>query len=1497
MGKSCRLTPVLFKKEGTKTIEVESKLFKDIKEAVQDQETAWDLWALTKTPEFREQYKNEEHDELGEIKFLPLIKILGIEDEYNRDKSIKAVSRDYGFTNTVIRDPGEAMRRVEEFNLKEKNYVAILTKTDNGYTVTVLPRNAANVQAAKKQSYNHALTGEIINLLRTLGFDVSFVSDPAFDGLFNPEESKLVDGLIQIIQIANGERGEEALPEEFSHLIIEGLISTPLVQRLLNTITSEQIEQVLGEQYEDYYKQYNGDALKLKKEVAGKLLADYIKNKGTLYAPVIEKKKSLLQRIWNFVKNLFSKVTRNDLYTAQERAYEQIADIYNMVSSGEIQNVIETSSILKGEQLFKLSDDYKTAEAIANKGLSVNAKMLQMERSKSKSGKLDKQSAVAHGNIRSYHEKGDVDSQLTSLMYFLEDTSRRLIQMKERMTELAKKEKEGTLIGMEKMREIARCNRDVYEIKDGYEEILDLLTTMDEDENIQELKIDKKAGQELAKRASDCKNMITSLYKDAVATSENILISCCRTVYGEDRVRGIGSKRNEVMSLVEILKHADKDINFVDRWITALSDASDPLLSIFDSIVKNQQYDRDMEMSEWNAQIAKLDKELRDAGYDPSFIYEMKDGVPTGRLLSIYDWDTYNKELAAEQERLRKLQEENNWSENKYREMLSNWKNAVNSEGEQRLITVYVDPKVDADYRAKKPIPADAVKEIMPNPKWYSNKANTIENLSQAQKDYYNRAMEIKRIMMTKIPHRGQYIYRAPYISKDFIDGILENKTGNIWKSTLEQFRKKFVRRPDEIGFGATEQFPQDVLEILKKKDIEPIDAATEIIRTLDAATDEDVFAVLRERDIAKIIKKNKDDIETAQKEILDYIISKNFYVVETDFADHRIQRLPIYYTRPLRDMKMLSTDFSGVLTAYSAMAVNYEKMNEVVDILEVGRSYIRDQRKYRISTSKGSMYSKTKVFGKIYEAYVNLAGSETNILGRLDDYMASVIYEERKKDEGTVELLGINLDVAKTLDAVKDYTGLLGLGMNVFSSISNVAVGKIQQWIEASGGEYFTWKDYIKACYEYDKLIWGHLAEINNPIKKNKLTLLIQTFDPMGDYFEGLRNAHHSKHLVAKVLGNGALGYIGMNAGEHMLHCQNMLAVLYNIKLIEKGSDGSKKEISLYDALEVQTGEDGISRLILKEGLSYERDLIDNTGDPKTNKNYGKPLLDENGKIKTEEVPIGNKDYFLKYTKNAINKKEDEDDDTKQQKEVLYDNFRKFIRRKKRIIRGVNDSLNGAFGVNDKGAAHRYAILRMVAQFRQWMPAHYERRFARAHYDSGMEQWREGYYITVAKTMNQIAKDIKRGRFELAKTFNRLNRHEKANLRRAFSEVSIYFTLATLVRLGGRVKDRDRNWLNKMTLYQLNRMKLEVGASMPLKPLTMLSNLIQLLQSPTPTINTLEKFEKALNFHHALDEIETGRYRGWTELERDVFNLTPYLPQFYKAYDFDDSMFSMFED
>lgn len=52
-------------------------------------------------------------------------------------------------------------------------------------------------------------------------------------------------------------------------------------------------------------------------------------------------------------------------------------------------------------------------------------------------------------------------------------------------------------------------------------------------------------------------------------------------------------------------------------------------------------------------------------------------------------------------------------------------------------------------------------------------------------------------------------------------------------------------------------------------------------------------------------------------------------------------------------------------------------------------------------------------------------------------------------------------------------------------------------------------------------------------------------------------------------------------------------------------------------------------------------------------------------------------------------------------------------------------------------------------------MPKHYERRFARAHWDDDLQERTEGYYNTLGKFSLNLMKDLRRAQLKIGENWN----------------------------------------------------------------------------------------------------------------------------------------------
>ena len=296
MKDRCIITPTV--KVGNQ--DVVSKLFTELANYTGSTEAAQELWALSQVEEFREGLDNLEYDENGEPTFDSFSKAINIKEYLAGDISMNGLKQDAGATNKegdVIEytDSDEAIDKAVTFNEEHPNHVASVKRVNGKYTIDVEKKTSQNSEVPQRVVFNNSLNNKLLGILRSVGFDVAIDENSSYAGIFNPLDATVTaEGLRTIIQIAKGERGERAFPEEFAHAMIAGLGTNPLVTRLLNSLSMPVIEEVLGAQFESYNKKYNGDETRLRKEAVGKLLQRHIVGEE-----VTPQQKNLLKRLWN----------------------------------------------------------------------------------------------------------------------------------------------------------------------------------------------------------------------------------------------------------------------------------------------------------------------------------------------------------------------------------------------------------------------------------------------------------------------------------------------------------------------------------------------------------------------------------------------------------------------------------------------------------------------------------------------------------------------------------------------------------------------------------------------------------------------------------------------------------------------------------------------------------------------------------------------------------------------------------------------------------------------------------------------------------------------------------------------------------------------------------------------------------------------------------------------------------------------------------------------
>lgn len=229
------------------------------------------------------------------------------------------------------------------------------------------------------------------------------------------------------------------------------------------------------------------------------------------------------------------------------------------------------------------------------------------------------------------------------------------------------------------------------------------------------------------------------------------------------------------------------------------------------------------------------------------------------------------------------------------------------------------------------------------------------------------------------------------------------------------------------------------------------------------------------------------------------------------------------------------------------------------------------------------------------------------------------------------------------------------------------------------------------------------------------------------------------------------------------------------------------------------------------------------------------------------------------------------------------------------REIAHINHTIAGIYNDDDQNAANRVMLGRLAMQMRKWIIPQFMRRFQgkRMILDIGREE--EGYY----RTAGRLVKDLWKGGFKITAEWEKLNDSEKANVRRAITELAQTYALWLLCTcLGSGVKDPDRSWAMKFVEYMLHREVHELGFLTP-GPM-MLTEGYKTVTSPFVAASAANKLAQAMlttinpaNWFPDDDElIKSGRYEGHSYLYKRWMELPlPPFTQFRQIEKFVDDL------
>lgn len=1096
MARNCAIIPQVRNNKGQV---VDSKLFKGLLAYTgNNRSEATRLYLITKSSEFIKNWNPRlTLDENNEPTLRSLLQKTNLSDVIPESKVLERLNREIGYYKRGMDRPAlwvnndenyqKLLQKAISFNQTSDfrdDYVAKIIKIQDTESprifigVKVEKRNRLNSIDADKMAYNANLNSRLRDILAANGIAVGALTDlekrMGINGVTDFDVARTAaNGMIEMIRLANGIEGEKALPEEFAHFAIEAMGESPLINRLINNLSSSGlIGEILGDEYDIYNTLYKGDTAKLAKEAAGKLLAKHLLKSE----PIGQKPyKNLLERVILAIKSFFKTMNANQIQKAMYEADKDFGRLARDILNGRMDEEINVENISSSGLFYQTNERVQRDKKLLQDIMNNELKRLKIYEKRNPNSQFSANQRLLIDRLEI--ELAD-NNEVEGIYAFLDNALEELQKVSNRLEVLRNTPATNA-------NERASVLRDVRNYMYSYKNIIEDIRKALVDE---ERYTDNRYGQRVRVALDNASILIGDLFVKYNDISMPLFVDFIKPFVGENIMIPFGKFKGKVIKAEDLVKMADEDISFFDRWLDSMADSSDYMLKVMDQAVKKSKEQARLRTIDVMKQLQAATIKLEKAGIkNTDWMFERDSkGNLSGNYISEINQALFKEKV---REMFKSLNE-------KY------GKNPVGENAEK--------------YKKERQAWFDANMEIVngkkvPKMSIYGNKQ--YQRLNAAQKEYYDTVMNIKSQLDSYLPEKYTTLTNAVKIRKDLLERVKSSdgvKSGA--KQIWESIKDEFIRRTDDVDFG-------------------------------DRAT----------------VK---------------------------DFEGNEVQTLPIYFTK-LKEGESandLSTDIVSTLTAYAAMANDFDEMNKVIDVLELGRDLLRERQVIQTQGGK-PLVEKFKAVGRKVESKLTKEGEATRFVQRLNDFFEMQVYGRYMADEGTFGKT--NIDKGKVANFVNRVTSMNNLALNVLSGISNLATGKVMMRIESFAGEFFNEKNTITADRVYGQSLPAYLAEIGNRVKTSKLALWDELFNVMQEYEQDVREVNFDrKTWFSRMFGTSTLFFMN-NAGEHWMQNRTSLALADAYKM--KAPNG--KIVSLWDAMEVvpidKNNKKAGAKLQLKQGYT----------------------------------------------------------------------------------------------------------------------------------------------------------------------------------------------------------------------------------------------------------------------------------------------------------------------
>lgn len=526
----------------------------------------------------------------------------------------------------------DLINKCAQFNesIYGKNYYIELETNNNKITPVVKYKTKKNDyrvessnQAASAKLYN-----KVVDILRDWGISV--------DVLHNAEErsningvvdttsiEKATDGLYHIIRVAKGDKGLEALPEEFGHVVYEAVRDTELMKRTLKLVKDNNLAQeILGNNYEKYQKRYNNNEDELAEEAVGKLIAVHFLQQNGIEDNKIYS--TILGRNINNIKKYFSKFDESRLSDAINEVNNNTMLIADKVTKGELRP--DVSKFRVGKLIDQINNTQNTADRLARtvrRILENEQKRLNIY--KNSTTTVNRTIQLGREIARLAQQKDYADG----ILLYVQNCNEELIKVLNQIREL---NDYGNDIQVR-----SKYLRNFRNILFSY---MNIMKQLDEDVSRENMFDDSQIKNSTSVYIRENLGIIAQCLSMYNVYAKDMVIDYWKPILGSNLVidKGFFSKKTKQYTVEDLINMDVNDISWFDCWLDSMSQSGNYLLKGMDAVVKKQKTNARLQTIELFKQISSLTKKLEESGIrSQEWMFEKINGHKTGLYIQAVD--------------------------------------------------------------------------------------------------------------------------------------------------------------------------------------------------------------------------------------------------------------------------------------------------------------------------------------------------------------------------------------------------------------------------------------------------------------------------------------------------------------------------------------------------------------------------------------------------------------------------------------------------------------------------------------------------------------------------------------------------------------------------------------------------------------------------------------------------------------------------------------------